>query len=322
MGWIDYRKAYDMMPHSWIKKNMEVCGVADNVSHLLSKSMESWQTILMSGNEELARVNIQRGIFQGDTLSPLLFVIGLIPVSHTLQKVNAGYQLGKGKHKKINHLLCMDDLKLYGNIEKETNNRIFSKDIVMEFDISKCAHVTMKAGELVSIGGMELSSGEVIPGLESDKGYIYLGILEANDIMHTETKDKIQKKYYRRVTQLTSSKLNGGNTIRAINSRAVSLVRYSAGILKWTKDEMNIMDRKTRKIKTMNRMYQPQSGTDRLYIPRLDGGRGLLSIADCVETEEQNLSLYLDQSEERLLRFSKSERILPQYEGPASTAKK
>ena len=49
--------------------------------------MKSWQTILMSGNEELARVNIQRGVFQGDTLS-LLFVIGLIPLSHILQKVN------------------------------------------------------------------------------------------------------------------------------------------------------------------------------------------------------------------------------------------
>ena len=76
MVWIDYRKAYDMVPHSWIKKSMEMCGVADNVSHFLSKSMESWQTILMSGSEEL---NIQRRIFQEDTISPLLFVTGLIP---------------------------------------------------------------------------------------------------------------------------------------------------------------------------------------------------------------------------------------------------
>ena len=80
MVWIDYRKAYDMVPHSWIKKSMERCRVANNISHLLSKSMESWQTILISGNEELARANIQRGIFHGDTLSSLLFVIGLIPL--------------------------------------------------------------------------------------------------------------------------------------------------------------------------------------------------------------------------------------------------
>ena len=89
-----------MVPYSWIKKSIQMCGVADNMSHLLSKSMESWKTILMSGNEELARVNIQRGIFQRDTLSLLLFVIGLIPLRHTLRKVNAGYQPRKNQHKK------------------------------------------------------------------------------------------------------------------------------------------------------------------------------------------------------------------------------
>ena len=58
---------------------MQMCGGTDNISHLLSKSMESWQTILRSGNEELARVNIQRQIFHGDTPSRFLFVIGLTP---------------------------------------------------------------------------------------------------------------------------------------------------------------------------------------------------------------------------------------------------
>ena len=85
----------------------------------------------------------------------------------------------------------MDDLELYGNIEKEAERlkntvKIFSKDITMKFGISKCVHVTMKAGKLVSVRGMELLSGEVIPELESDKGYKYLGILEADDIMDTE----------------------------------------------------------------------------------------------------------------------------------------
>ena len=95
MVWIDHWKGYDMVSHWWIKKSIGMCRVADNIPHLLSKSMESWRTILMAGNEELARVNIHWGIFQGDALSPLLFVIGLIPLSHTLRKVNAVYELGK-----------------------------------------------------------------------------------------------------------------------------------------------------------------------------------------------------------------------------------
>ena len=56
-------------------------------------------------------------------------------------------------------IIC--NLKFYGNSKKEaerlTNTvRIFSKDIALEFGTSKCAHVTMKAGRLVSVGGMEL----------------------------------------------------------------------------------------------------------------------------------------------------------------------
>ena len=124
----------------------------------------------------------------------------------------------------------------------------------MEFGISKCAHVTVKTGKLVSVGILELSSGEVIPELERDKGYKYLGILEANDIMHTEMKNKIQKEYYRRVRQLTLSKLNDENRISAINSQDVSLVKYSARILNWRIDELKVTDRKTQKIMTINRM--------------------------------------------------------------------
>ena len=59
-----------------------------------------------------------------------------------------------------------------------------------------------------------------------------------------------------------------------------------------------------------------------MCISRIRKGQGLLSIAGCVETEKQNFSQYLDELEERLLRFSKSERILPQYEEPVSTTKK
>ena len=47
---------------------------------------------------------------------------------------------------------------------------------------------------------------------------------------------------------------------------------------------------------TMNRMYHTQSDIDRLYIPRMEGGPGLLSIGDCVETEEhlsEEIFLYI-----------------------------
>ena len=79
--------------------------------------MLNWETELTSGNERLGTVKIKRGIFQGDSLSPLLFVLALMPLSMILRKVKAGYEFRKGSPV-INHLLYMDDLKLFGKTER------------------------------------------------------------------------------------------------------------------------------------------------------------------------------------------------------------
>ena len=73
--------------------------------------MKSWRLELTCGAETLREVPINRGIFQGDALSPLLFVIALIPLTHIVRTANSGYEFRTGET--INHLLFMDDLKLY-----------------------------------------------------------------------------------------------------------------------------------------------------------------------------------------------------------------
>ena len=62
---------------------------------------------------------------------------------------------------------------------------------------------------------------------------------------HDMMKTNIGKEYFRRVRKVTQSKLNGGNLIRAINTWAVSLVRYSGGIVDWKKQELQDLDRRT-----------------------------------------------------------------------------
>ena len=81
MAWIDYKKAYDMVPHSWIIECLDLFGVAENIKSLFVNSMEKLKVMLFSGNSESGEVEIKRGIFQGDSLSPLVFVLALIPLS-------------------------------------------------------------------------------------------------------------------------------------------------------------------------------------------------------------------------------------------------
>jgi len=93
-----------------------MAGIADNVINFIQKSMDQWKLSLTASGEHLGDVEVKRGIFQGDSLSPLLFVLSMFPLSLILRKVNASYDWG-GKEYKLNHLLFMDDLKLFGKSE-------------------------------------------------------------------------------------------------------------------------------------------------------------------------------------------------------------
>ena len=117
MAWIDYKKAYEMVSHLWIIECLDLFGVAENIKSLLLNSMENWKVMLCLGNSELGEVEIKQGIFQGGSLSPLVFVLALIPLSLILRKVKAVYKFSESKEK-INHLFFMDDLKLYSRSEK------------------------------------------------------------------------------------------------------------------------------------------------------------------------------------------------------------
>ena len=97
MAWIDYKKPYDMVPHLWIIECLGLFGVAENIKSLLVNSMEKWKVMLCSGNFELGEVEIKRGIFQGDSLSPLVFALALIPLSLILRKAKAAYEFSESK---------------------------------------------------------------------------------------------------------------------------------------------------------------------------------------------------------------------------------
>lgn len=295
MGWVDYKKAYDMVPHSWIGKVLDLLGVADNIRKFIQNSMEGWNVNLENNGKHLGNVDIRRGIFQGDSLSPLLFVMSMIPLSLLLRKVVPGYTFHDKM--KVNHLLYMDDLKLYGKNRSQLNSlletvRIYSEDIGMQFGLEKCAVIEMKRGkvsssESMSVGGCEIGS------LGGEHQYKYLGVWESDRVENALMKEKIEGEYFRRVRKILKTKLRAGNMMKAINTWAVTLFRYSAGVVHWTQEETERIDRKSRKLIKMYGGVHPRADVDRLYVRRKDGGRALKSVCDVIIEEEQSLWSYV-----------------------------
>ena len=94
-------------------------------------------------------------------------------------------------------------------------------------------HVVDKKRKTVKLDGIQLPNDRVIKPLEEGESYKYYGVLEADEVMVNEMKDKVQKKYYRRVKKVLETKLNSGIVFKAINTWAELVVRHSAALLGW-----------------------------------------------------------------------------------------
>ena len=94
----------------------------------------------------------------------IMIIIIIIIIIITIIKAKAGYRLGDVK---INHLLFMDDLKMFAKNKNEIDSlvstvQMISQDIGMQFGVKKCGVTIMKRGKLVESEDIELTNGESI----------------------------------------------------------------------------------------------------------------------------------------------------------------
>ena len=130
-AWIDYKKACDSVPHECIIKSLDLFGISPVLIHCLMSCMSLWETNLhishSNGTLTSSSMQINCGIFQGDSLSPPLFCLALIPLSQLLNDTGYGYRI---ENRKINHLFYMDDLKIHAKDDAELEKLL---DIVKTF---------------------------------------------------------------------------------------------------------------------------------------------------------------------------------------------
>ena len=74
--------------------------------------------------------------------------------------------------------------------------------------------------------------------------------------------------YTYRLKNVMKSKLNGASKILASNAYAMPVLTYTAGIVKWTKEELSDLDRKTRKILTIYKAFHPRGDVPIVHAPK------------------------------------------------------
>ena len=94
------------------------CLILQTIQDFLNNSMKSQKFKLNTSWEKLGEVDIRRGIFQGNYLSPLLFVLCMVPLTWLLRRAKAAQKWGNMEFK-LNNLLLMVDLKLFAKSKNQ-----------------------------------------------------------------------------------------------------------------------------------------------------------------------------------------------------------
>ena len=302
MVYIDYCKAYDSVPHQWTIDVMKAYKISSVIIQFLAAAMKMWKTDLFLYHEGgcivVKEIQFKRGIYQGDSLSPLLFIISINPISLLLNRRCRGYQL-EGMN--VTHILYMDDLKGYCNNFQSLQKMCdiieeFTCDIGMELGLSKCGVINIQKGKYAGLGNITLKSGGVIQELGEDDVYKYLGTEELIGISHEKVKEKIWKKAKPKLRKLLESELSSRNLFVAINECILPIISYSFGVIDWLEGELKQLDIDIRKMLHMYHAMHIKNDVDRLYGPRLGGGRGLISVWDSFKSDTIRISYAMEHS--------------------------
>eukprot|EP00957_Ditylum_brightwellii_P047477 3605718-Ditylum_brightwellii.AAC.1 len=239
--WIDYQKAYDSVPHLWIKQVLRLYKISPIICNFIETLIPFWHT----------QLNLHHA---GGTISTTDI---------------AGSELGKG-----------------------------SDDIVITFGLDKCAVLTIKRRKSKPTDILP-----DIPWLDKDYGYHYLGVYKGADFLTDCVKKATPKEYISQVCSILKAQSMANSTMTTICAYAVPVMRYTSGIIRWTKIELRQLDKKTRHIRTANGCLYPKSGIKRLYLHCNKGGHGLTSVKDTHTHECTALAQYIQKSDDPLTQL-------------------
>jgi hypothetical protein len=306
VAWIDYAKAFDSVPHSYIKWLFSVIRIPDLLKKFLVSVMTNWRVRyeIRTKRGQTDRSNylkIRSGVLQGDSFSPLLFCLAMAPISHAINNVAGAYVTASGKGKNLqlsqSHIFYMDDLKLYGNSRESLAKQIecvasISEDINMKLNAKKCAraHFTPKkldANQVPLDPVATVKRSIDFPILDAELVYKYLGIEQRLGVKETEAWGRVVERCYKVAHNIWSSELTFRQKINTHNATVNPSLNYIAScIIKGNGKYASVLkrggtaDKKFRKVLVEHKVRYKANCVARLYLPVEQGGCGLRSVKD------------------------------------------
>jgi hypothetical protein len=160
----------------------------------------------------------------------------------------------------------------------------------MTFGIEKCKTLRTVKRKL-ELRNFTTEEEDTMTAMTEEDMYKYLGHMQTEQIKHAQMKQQLGDEYIQHTKSILKTKLNGKNTIKAVNTYAISVLTLSFGIVKWTPTDLENLQIKTTALLTRCRIHRPRAAKDRLTLPR-HIGRGMADITRLHDKEVNLLQTY------------------------------
>lgn len=311
-AWYDFSKAYDSIHHWQLIRLINALPLPPGVIATLKAAVKRWSIVIQVGQSTTRPVRVARGVYQGDTVSPLLFILMTAGILQELVMSRTINRVTKGQHL---ILAFMDDIKVHAptkegvDVITETLSAAAS-EVGLHLNMGKCGHyVGMRERDRVRLmeaeaeqngeeGDEDLSRDEAVFLPEVREGYKYLGITQLERDTGVNG-PRIQAKIMDEVQRVLASNLAVPQKVQLLNTAVVPAATYVLGNI-YPQEQNRATLKRCRDLDTAIRVTLVRRGVkpyavtgECVYLPTSLGGLGLLSIEYEVEKQQVRRGLYI-----------------------------
>ncbi|KAF5753621.1 putative RNA-directed DNA polymerase [Helianthus annuus] len=286
---IDFEKAYDNVNWEFLLSVMRQMNFLDRWCNWIKGILVSARSSVLVNGAPTFEFNCEKGIRQGDPLSPFLFIIVMEAFSSMIRKACAsgafdGVRFPNGQFT-VSHLLYADDAMVMG--EWSDFNFIALKRVLRLFHLVSGLRINLAKSTLFGVGkNMEEVESKAV-GLGCRPGstpFKYLGILVGANMNRINNWEANVEVFKRRLSRWKATIMSIAGRLTLISSVLESLPSYYFALYKAPK---TVID----KLEAIMRRFLWGGSEDRNKIhwvaweevtkPKDEGGLGINKLEDC-----------------------------------------
>jgi hypothetical protein len=279
--YLDFAKAYDSVEHDMLRRTLMYYKIPEEIiERIMELYKDNKANIFTPHGITENTINIDNGVKQGDTLSPLLFILFINPLLTKLRESKLGYKFGREEKIKIPNITYSDDNTLITSSQEEMHKMT---DIVIEFcketgirlNPTKCVYTYKNDTE--SCEPMEIQGHEVKP-VTGNQAQRLLGIEFALDQEFEAQQKKTLSQLRIDVWKTEDRFLFTRQKIKIINLMYIPKIAYRMNAIEYDRRNIDKMNKIcTNDIK--DSMKWPRKSNDhKIWSCNEEGGPGLYNI--------------------------------------------